>query len=336
MYKSIKVFVHIFFWVIYLLFAGAISFQLENNPRFLIEQIDVFWANWVWAAIAFYALYLYGYKYFEQKRFVFYGIMTAGFSGLLVLCFFSLYWLIFSDRNWFSPGLFYSSVAGTFVIANCGSLVKGFEKWFDAVRRKEELEKTNLKLELESLKSQINPHFLFNTLNNIDSQIRSNPDSASESLIRLSDILRYILYAGSEAFVDLEREVEHIENIIALQAQRLTRPSLVHFAKQIQNPHAKVCPLLFTPFIENAFKYALLEEDKPIQIQIHSTDQFVEFTCSNYVDPEKQQRTPKSGGIGLANVKRRLELLYPMRHSLEIQAEKHTFSILLRIQIPAQ
>lgn len=333
MHRSIKTFLHVFFWLIYLVFAGVMSFEFRDGASFIREHLDVFLLNWVWAAIAFYVLYSYGYRIFERKRYVLYGVWTTTFSILLAFTFFAFYWLVFANRSWFSWELCFTTIPGTFVLANCGSLVRGFESWFDAVKRKEELEKSNLQLELESLRSQINPHFLFNTLNNIDSQIHSHPDAASASLVRLAEIMRYILYIGVDSQVDIQKEVEHIENVIALQSMRHSSPGIVQFTKQLECATVQIAPLLFVPFIENAFKYASLDQGHCIEIQLRTKHSEVEFHCRNAVNPEKQERSKDSGGIGLANVKRRLELLYPGRYTLEIHHEKNTFSVSLRIQV---
>jgi len=334
MNKLIKVFLHVFFWVIYVLFAGAISFDLQQGTAYLQEYIRVFLVNGVWALIAFYTLYFHGYRFFERKEYFKYALWTGVFSLLLVLTFYLLFtYVLFTDYAWIKINYFYTSLPGTFVIANCGSLLKGFESWFEAVNRKEELEKITLKHELESLRAQINPHFLFNTLNNIDALIYSNPGAASDSLVRLSEIMRYILYVGVDSTVSIQREVEHIDNIIALQSLRHVRPDFVVFHKNITCENAVVAPLLFVPFLENAFKYATTIDGHAIAIDLWCSASSLKFRCTNHYDPTKQNHSKESGGIGLANVQRRLQLLYPGLHTLQIRQEKNTFNVLLEISL---
>jgi two-component system, LytTR family, sensor kinase len=337
MHRLIKIFLHSFFWVIYALLAATISFDLFRGTAYLQEHIRVFLVNGVWALIAFYALYLYGFRFFERKQYCFYALGTVAFSVALTLMFFLLFkYFLVVDNSLVKPVYFYTSLPGTFIIANCGSLLKGFEGWFDAVNRKEELEKITLQHELESLRAQINPHFLFNTLNNIDALIYSNPGAASDSLVRLSEIMRYILYVGVNSSVAIQKEVEHIENIIALQSMRHVRPDFVVFKKNIACENSLVAPLLFVPFLENAFKYATYVDGQAIEIDLRCSATSLSFHCFNHYDPAKQHHSKESGGIGLANVQRRLQLLYPGRHTLLLRQEKHTFSVLLEISLVTQ
>lgn len=332
MHRAMKIVLHLGYWLVYLLFAGVMSFKLGENATYLWQNLDIYLMNWVWAIIAFYALYFYGYKFFAQKRYVFYMFWTGGLSLLLGLVFFLLFWqFIYAHQSWPELIHFYSAIPGTFIIANCGSLLKGFESWFDAVGRKEELEQANLRHELENLRAQINPHFLFNTLNNIDSLIHTNPDAASESLLRLSEIMRYILYTGSDGLVDIALEVAHIENVIALQSLRLRRSDAVVFERQLEDGCFQVAPLLFVPFVENAFKYASFANNGCIKLSLTCTKARLDFCCVNPIDPNRVGTPSGNGGIGLANVRRRLQLLYPERHQLEIHSDSDTFTVQLTI-----
>lgn len=319
----------------YLLFSGAMSFRLQEGFDYLLQYALIFTCNAIWAVIAFYFMYMYGYRFLEQKKYLKYFLLVSSFSIGLVIVFFGLYkYLIFKEYTWLEFSYFYTSIPGTFVIANCGSLLRGFINWFDAVAEKNELERSTIKHELESLRAQINPHFLFNTLNNIDALIYSNQEKASESLLRLSDIMRYILYIGNEKTISIHKEIEHIENIIALQSLRYSAPGYVSISKDIKCSKAPVAPLLFTPFIENAFKYSMKHDTIPgIEIYLKCIDEVVHFSCKNYFDPERTTITDGQGGIGLSNVKRRLQLLYPERHNLRIQQKNNIFEVELELKI---
>lgn len=159
MNKLVKIFLHIFFWTMYVLFAGAMSFELKEGISFIFTHFKVFLLNGLWAAIAFYTIYFYGYKYFENRTYFLYFILVTIFSLALTICFFILYkFIIFPTNDILNHIYFFTGLPGTFVIANCGSLLRGFIAWFDAVNHKSELEKSNLKHELDSLHAQINPH----------------------------------------------------------------------------------------------------------------------------------------------------------------------------------
>lgn len=331
----IKSTLHIIFWIIYCVFAAVLGFHLEESSKVIIEMIDVFILNGIWAAIVFYFMYLWGFRLFEQKKYFKYIVITVLVSVFVSLLFYLLYReILFKDNDIVTIQHFVVSLPGTFILANCGSLLKGFVAWFDAVQDKSELERTSLRHELEVLKSQMNPHFLFNTLNNIDSLIYTAPDKASISLVKLSEILRHMLYDSKEKFVSLQNEVTHLENIIELQKLRHTSSEFVEFINTTQNVHIKIAPLLLTPFIENAFKYAERTGDNPvIKISLSSSDTHLIFKCVNYYNAEKLYNDRPVGGIGLENVRRRLMLLYPDRHNLQIAKEKNIFEVKLKIAI---
>jgi LytS/YehU family sensor histidine kinase len=224
-------------------------------------------------------------------------------------------------------------MAGTFIIAQCGSLVRGFENWFADIRLKAELETRNLKNELEMLRSQINPHFLFNALNNIDSFIRTKPETASDSLVTLSDMLRYMIYETRSDQVLLEKELVYIKNYIRLQQLRFRDKDYIRVTFPDHCPDIQIAPMILIPFIENAFKYAHNTGQMPIiDINMSCTHGELDFSCRNYC---KRDRTDHDmpGGVGLDNAKRRLALLYPGKHHLIIFENEAIFSVELKIQL---
>jgi LytS/YehU family sensor histidine kinase len=230
--------------------------------------------------------------------------------------------------------MFAPTMLGTFILAQCGCLVRGFENWFTNIQLKTELENRNLKNELELLKSQINPHFLFNTLNNIDSFIQTSPEEASRSLITLSDMLRYMIYDTKSGLTPLHKEIEYINNFIQLQHIRYPEPDSIRISLPQNCSDIQVAPMLFIPFIENAFKYSINPGKLPvIDISITCTKQTLEFTCMNYFKGDETE-TGRPGGVGLKNVKRRLELLYPHQYKLEISKDGCIFKVNLIIQLP--
>jgi LytS/YehU family sensor histidine kinase len=201
------------------------------------------------------------------------------------------------------------------------------------VQLKVELETRNLKNELELLKSQINPHFLFNSLNNIDSLIRTLPENASNALITLSDMLRYMIYETLSDHVLLNKEIVYINNYIKLQQLRFRNPDYIKAAFPDNCNDIHIAPMLLIPFIENAFKYAFNKGKLPvIEISLQCSNEVLLFRCQNYYKSEKTQNE-RTGGVGLQNVKRRLELLYPSKHNLTITNENYIFKVELNIQL---
>jgi two-component system, LytTR family, sensor kinase len=333
--KLIKITLHILFWLVYLLFAAQMSFDLRQGLSPIFQMIPEFAVLFIWAMLAFYIMYFVGFKYFElgnYSKYAFFTLLVTLGNTLLFIPI--LIFIIMPHNKELVVAEIIPSFFGTFIIANCGSLLRGFVNWIELSAQKNELEKRSLQHELESLRSQMNPHFLFNTLNNIDTLIFSSPHKASESLLKLSEILRYMLYDTKEKSVLLYQEIAHIENIINLQKLRFEDPGFVNFTKNIECDSIIISPLIFTPFIENAFKYAVKTNENPtIKVALRCKNRIIEFSCVNYYLKNKQYDKKNVGGIGLANVKRRLELLYPNMYDLQIIDSENLFEIYLKIQI---
>lgn len=209
-----------------------------------------------------------------------------------------------------------------------GIIFRLIEDWIS----KEKLIKQNLRSELALLKNQINPHFLFNTLNNIDSLIKSNPDKASETLLKLSEILRYMIYDTNADKVLLADEIRYIESYIDLQKIQFANKELVSIFINDTEAHILIAPMLFIPFVENAFKHCN-QKNTPyaISIKFSIEDHIVHFECVNLFDNTKKINKDKAGGIGLNNINRRLELIYPDRHNLKIQEADNQFKVSLSV-----
>lgn len=197
-----------------------------------------------------------------------------------------------------------------------------------------ETEKERLKSELAFLKSQISPHFFFNTLNNIYSLIGINAEDSREAVLKLSKLMRYLLYESEQGDATLSGEISFMNNYIDLMKLRMSdRVKLsVDFPKKIDD--FSIPPLLFVPFIENAFKHGISYRDKSfIEISLKLTEQSLNFKCANTIamaepNPEKQE----SSGIGLENAAKRLNLLFPERHDLKICRSGNVFEVFVNIR----
>ena len=192
-----------------------------------------------------------------------------------------------------------------------------------------DLKSENLDTELKLLRSQINPHFLFNALHNINSLALIKSDQTSPMLVKLSEMLRYIIYDCKENKVPLKKEVSYIQNYISLQ--RLKEKELniiVNF--DIVNDNVWIEPMLLIPFIENSFKHSGIEdiENGWIEIKMKATATQIDFQVENSF-PKQLYTVDKAGGIGLHNVTRRLTLLYPDNHNLNIDQNENRFSVKL-------
>ncbi len=172
-----------------------------------------------------------------------------------------------------------------------------------------EKEKENQKAELQWLKNQLNPHFLFNTMNNISAQIYTNPDEAQENLSRLSAVLRYALYETQVEKVPLEGEIEFMEDYISLMKLRCSEKTTVTVDFDCKTSGVKILPLLYVSLIENAFKHGISNnEESCIKVSLKNSAENLHFTVENSNFPKNENRS--GSGIGLENLKRRLELAY--------------------------
>jgi two-component system LytT family sensor kinase len=213
-----------------------------------------------------------------------------------------------------------------------GGLVRYFIDWFNKNKLQQQLEKQNFQSELALLRNQINPHFLFNTLHNIDALIQKDIKKASDTLIKLSEIMRYMIYDTNTDFVELSKEIEYLRNFISIQMLCHSNQELVLFNTKGYPDDVRIAPMLFIPFIENAFKHATSKDIKHnIRINFEITGKTVKFEMINICDKNEVFVKDKSSGIGLSMVKRRLELLYPGKHELKIENENNKFFVHLII-----
>jgi len=201
-------------------------------------------------------------------------------------------------------------------------------------RRLSEKENENLKTELALLRSQVSPHFMFNVLNNMVALARKKSDLLEPSLIKLSSLMRYMLYEADEEKVSLDKEIEYLQSYIDLQRQRFGNKVRVQVDLQADNEHYQIEPMLLIPFVENAFKHGTtLLEDPMININLQAEKNLLNFSVENRYNGMTVEEKDKTSGIGLANVKRRLQLLYNDAYKLNISNHDHLFTITLQIQL---
>lgn len=205
----------------------------------------------------------------------------------------------------------------------------------EQAERQKKIEFEKLNAELEILKLQISPHFLFNTLNNIRSLVRKKSDKTEEVVIKLSSILRYMLYQSKADKVPLKKEIEHLSDYIELQKLRMSHPENVKFDVEGEVENIMIEPLLFIPFVENAFKYGLHASiDAELCFSIKIIGQILYFESYNqHFETEFDEE--ESSGIGLENVRKRLLLHYPNRHEMSIKEQQNNYSVRIKIELAA-
>jgi hypothetical protein len=204
-----------------------------------------------------------------------------------------------------------------------------FQKYIEVI------EKEKMQNELDFLKAQFNPHFLFNSINSIYGNINKSNSAAREMLLTFSEMLRYQLYECNTSMISIEKEINYIRNYIELQ--KIRKPENLAIQLQISEDvrGIMIAPLIFIAFIENSFKYVSNDEDKlnEVKISLARSNNQVFFKTFNTKENINGRKMIDHGGIGIANVKRRLELLYPGKHALTIQNDAHSFEVMLNLEV---
>ena len=196
------------------------------------------------------------------------------------------------------------------------------------------LKREEKEAELKLLKAQLNPHFLFNTMNNLYGLSVLKSDKLPPLMLQLSNLLRYSLYDTKETFVPLDKEIEYLENYIALERIRLEEVD-IQFEKSTDSATGKVAPMLLIVFVENAFKHLSLTKGSRVHVALQVSEKAIYFKCVNTIDGEaKSQSNLESGqsGIGLNNVKKRLALIYPDKHQLSLEKGETDYTAELTLE----
>jgi two-component system, LytTR family, sensor kinase len=283
--------------------------------------------------INFYLFYLiFIPKFFVKKRYLLF-VFLAILSSILTGYTFRLTWGGYNENQMLMVMFVWTVMAlfcGIF-----GGAMKGFFLWAEAVLERRLYEKKHLQSRnaLLLLHARLNPHFLFNSLNNIDVLIEESPKIASEYLKKLSDLLRYVLYETKEEETELAKEIVQISTYLDLQKIRSSNPNFVRFNLTGEIKTQKIAPMIFIPFVENAFKHSKNKLiDHAIDIQFDIQESMVTMICKNYYEasqPEDENRE----GLGNETIKQRLNLLYPKNHELVINQSEHWFSVTLTIHL---
>ncbi len=321
-----EMFHYLFGGVIPVKFIGYILFQavaVYFNLYFLIPK------------------YLHSGKY---KTYIFWLIITILVcTALITSGYYSAPYftsLSFQELYGKSPNQFLNIFSTAALPSTIGSMtlamsLKLGKNWLNAEKKRLVLEKENVETELKYLKSQINPHFLFNTINSIFVLIDKNPDQARESLASFSEMLRYQLYECNEAEILLKKDLHFLENFIALETLRLNenQTELVFEINQDTAKDLKISAFMLLPFVENAFKHVSKGKTQQnfikMYLEVNDANK-LEMTIEN---SKNMGMNSENAGIGLKNVQRRLNLIYPERHHLKIESEERNYKITLNIQL---
>jgi len=218
------------------------------------------------------------------------------------------------DRDIYSYVLSSIFISGFFIISGC--LIKFTLDWFSNIRIQRSLETEKKDMEMQFLKSQLNPHFLFNSLNNIYSLAYQKSDKTADAILKLSEMMRYMIYESNDSWVALSKEIEYLQNYIELQKLRFKNGAAVEMTLNGEIDNQQILPLILIAFVENAFKHGVANDPSdPIRINIIANQKILHFSITN---KKSNANKDQMGGVGLNNVERRLQLLYPERYKLNI------------------
>lgn len=331
---------HILFWIFYFVCWTFFSVRYNN-----VSPVNAFMLTATWfigqAGIFYMCIYVLIPRFFNKKQ---YGIfilcslalilLTAAFTACCSVVMLRQMTADFTIP--FNTFLLYV-IMDNFFVAVLVIAAKVIKDRIKSEQRNQLLEKEKTENELRFLRSQINPHFLFNAINSIYVLIKKDPDFAAVTLAKFADMLRYQLYECNADEIPVENEIAYLNNYIELEKLRKGNTVIVNYTIDESVKNFSIAPLLIIPFVENAFKYvsAFIAKPNVITLAMKYRDKTFTLFAENTTDENNLEKKDKSfSGIGLENVKRRLELIYTNRHTLQINTANNMYSVLLNIQIP--
>ncbi|MDX1939501.1 MAG: histidine kinase [Saprospiraceae bacterium] len=333
--RRLEIWLHIGIWSAFLLAYILIFARFMPYKLSLARAL----ANVLPMAFLFYANVWLVDKFIERKRYLTFAIVT-------VLLFLAATFLR-TELNVYFPDvrremLDISKREGWFLGAlftNLSFLVVGF--FYQMLYNRYRAERRNLAIineqkeaQLQALRAQINPHFLFNTLNNIYSLAVVKSDKTAEMVLKLSNLLRYVIYDGKAEQVELKREAEQIKEFIELFQMRSEEPLDIHFDVKGINNNIKIEPMILIPIVENCFKHCDFDtnDNAFIKINLQVQNEILHFNTINTKDDQNQQKD-RVGGVGLENIRKRLDLKYKDGYQLLVNSKENTFSVDLTLNI---
>jgi two-component system LytT family sensor kinase len=335
--KGIVILLHSLFWIA--IFALPFLIRTSNNdshkPPFEIGYLYFYIATRPFWVGLFYvnAFYLFP-KLVPQKKYALYvGSLLLSLFILSVIHSILFNVFVKSAPYEISNFLMFNSILYLFVLAASVAYTLIIDK-IQADKLLQEKENENLKTELSFLRSQVSPHFMFNVLNNMVALARKKSEQLEPSLIKLSSLMRYMLYETDEQKVALEKEVDYLQSYIDLQKQRFGKNVNIHTCFSEVSGNYAIEPMLLIPFVENAFKHGTgLIADAEIEIELKAKNHILYFTVRNKYNCDKVEQKDKTAGIGLTNVERRLNLLYGKNHTLLINKNNGWFTVSLQLNL---
>lgn len=333
---SRRIVYHTVLWLLYIVSFTIMQGRLSGDYwfEFTNEIVKVIFYG---LGVYFNLLYLIP-NYLSQKKFLTYcGLLVITAIVITPLQVIALYFKAFDlpmYQSYLLDNMTWFFIV-SFLFISLTTVMKIIADWVRHQRDRKELETQTMQSELRFLKSQINPHFLFNTLNNLYALTLKKSDKAPEIVLKLSEMMRYMLYECNEKWVPLAKEVNYIRNYLDLERLRQGKQVNITFEIDGNVSNQKIAPLLFIPFLENCFKHGLTHNiaDGYVHIRMLVQEDEVDLYIENSKPKIPNQFHRRSGGIGLVNVRRRLNILYPNKHELNVENAPNSYAIHLHVAL---
>jgi len=331
--------IHVLFWSVFIIVGSFIFGYQQNFPyQFYLMNFLVH--------LPLFMLYTYGVIYFlmpslllKRKYILFFAaliLVTGGAALLRILISRYVYFALFIPeilypKEWINSEIFIINVFWILGPAIVFAMFKYYKNWLNSQTLAKEAERKQLASELQVLKAQLNPHFLFNTFNNLYVLALQKSDKTPEVISKMSDLFHYVLYECNSVEVPVSKEIKLIGDYIQLEELRYDERLSISVKKDIDNSEFLIPPMMLYTFVENCFKHGCSNDpDSPwIKLNIKVSGNKFEFEASNSLPVMNYSMRKHEGGVGLANVRRRLELLYPGNHQLEISKDDRVFRVRL-------
>lgn len=341
--KSTRILFHVLTWVLLLIFPSVLS--LSEGSTINYSRL----IKYTFTPLFFYAIIFYSNYLFLIERFLFKRKMLAYVAcNVLMIVFFT--WLHFQiidilkmtmdvkPLNPPPPGpprqfFIYKDIIAMIIPIIIAYALATSEKWQKTETEKKEREKNLLDSELQHLKYQLQPHFFFNSLNTIYALIGRSPELAQETVHSLAKLMRYMLYETENGKVNLNEDIAFMKQYIELMRLRLSDKTRVNVNFPVSSQHLEIAPLLFISLIENAFKHGIsATQPSELFFKLEVKEGMIRFVAENTNFP-KNEKDKSGSGIGLSNLKKRLELAYPGQHQFQTAVEGQVFRVLLEIEV---
>lgn len=338
--RSVVIILHLGYWALFLIllliiYLAVVAGQLQPDNLAILNNLYLTCSFAIIpGACCFYTFYFkLFHRYLYRKKIlklfcsgIICAIICAVIGALFASVIFDFSYLFADGWSSFSEVILMTSLMAL-LNGGMGLVMKGFITWYAEIKLKQDLQNKNYETELALIKSQLNPHFLFNTINNIDVLIEKDPVQASLYLNKLSDIMRFMLYKTRAERILLDTELEYIEKYVELQKIRTSNKNFVSLMVVGNTADCMIESMLFIPFIENAFKYAdNSSTENVISIKLEIEEKSIHFSCRNTYRKYRANNIEHSG-LGNELIQKRLSLLYGHRQILKITDENEVFFV---------